>query len=222
MSSVQIKDSVRAVLSSLPEHVLLVAAAKTRTRSEVEQAIDAGVNILGYNYVQEAERMYHHLGDRVKWHIIGHLQRNKVKKAVSFVAMIESVDSLALAGVIDNYCAQLDKIMPVLVEVNSGREPSKSGVLPDQVEDLTREISAYRHVHIQGLMTMGPLGGHPENSRPYFRQTRELFDSIAGKSIPNIEMRYLSMGMSDTYRIAIEEGANMVRIGTKLFGMRGS
>ena len=220
MSLNYIKESVTHVLDKLPEHVQLVAAAKTRSFEEVDQAIEAGVKILGYNYVQEAERMYQQVGDRVKWHMIGHLQKNKVKKVVRFAQMIESVDSAALAMAIDTSCAQLDKIMPVLIEVNSGREPAKNGVMPQDTEALIQEICSLKHVKVQGLMTMGPLGGEPEDSRPYFRETKKLFDYLAKCQIPNTEMKYLSMGMSDSYLIAIEEGANIVRIGTLLFGSR--
>lgn len=220
MSLYHIQESVKNILDTLPKHVQLVAAAKTRSFEEVDSAIEAGIKILGYNYVQEAERMYQQVGDRVKWHMIGHLQKNKVKKVVRFAQMIESVDSAALAMAVDTSCAQLDKIMPVLIEVNSGREPAKNGVMPEDAETLIQEVSSLKHVKVQGLMTMGPLGGEPEDSRPYFRETKKLFDQLVSCQIPNVEMKYLSMGMSDSYLIAIEEGANIVRIGTLLFGSR--
>jgi len=215
-----IKESVTACLNSLPSDVLLVAAAKKRTPEEVESAIDAGVKIIGYNYVQEAEQMYQHVGDSVQWHLIGHLQSNKAKRAVQLFDMIETIDSLKIAEAVDCHCAELGKVMPVLIEINSGRESSKTGVLPENAEGLIREISSLTNLRIQGLMTMGPRFGNPEDSRPYFIKTKALFDHLRQAGIPSVEMQYLSMGMSNSYQVAIEEGANIVRIGTKLFGER--
>ena len=198
----------------------MVAAAKGRTIAEAEAAIRAGVTVIGHNYVQEAERMIEVLGDRAKWHLIGHLQKNKAKKAVGLFDLIETVDSWALAEQIERRCAATGKAMPVLVEVNSGREAAKAGVLPEEVEGLVRRLADLRHLHVQGLMTMGPRFGDPEEARPYFRETKAIFDRIAAAEIPNVEMRTLSMGMSNSYEVAVEEGANVVRIGTKLFGPR--
>jgi pyridoxal phosphate enzyme (YggS family) len=216
----QIKESVEKTLAELPENVTLVAAAKTRSVDEVKAAITGGVKILGYNYAQEAETMYQHIGPAVKWHMIGHLQRNKVKKVIPFVDMIETIDSVRLAETVHRQCEAIDKIMPVLIEVNSGHEPGKAGVFPEEVPDLINEIRQFKYLTITGLMTMGPLGVTAEESRPYFKITKELFDRIEKTNIPGIKMMNLSMGMSDSYQIAIEEGANIVRIGTKLFGPR--
>lgn len=215
-----IRENVKKILDELPDGVILVAAAKTRTPEEILEAIEAGVQIIGENYVQEAERAYGVIGNRAKWHMIGHLQKNKVKKAVRIFDMIETVDSVKLAKEIDKQCKKIGKVMPVLVEVNSGEEPQKSGVMPDEVVDLVKEISKFENIKVEGLMTMGPLLDDPEELRPYFRKTRELFEKIRDMDIPNVEMKYLSMGMSDSYKVAIEEGANMVRIGTKIFGPR--
>lgn len=215
-----IRENVKKILDELPDGVILVAAAKTRTPEEILEAIEAGVQIIGENYVQEAERAYEVIGNRAKWHMIGHLQKNKVKKAVRIFDMIETVDSVKLAKEIDKQCKKIGKVMPVLVEVNSGEEPQKSGVMPDEVVDLVKEISKFENIKVEGLMTMGPLLDDPEELRPYFRKTRELFEKIRDMDIPNVEMKYLSMGMSDSYKVAIEEGANMVRIGTKIFGPR--
>ncbi len=215
-----IRENVKKILDELPDGVILVAAAKTRTPEEILEAIEAGVQIIGENYVQEAERAYEVIGNRAKWHMIGHLQKNKVKKAVRIFDMIETVDSVKLAKEIDKQCKKIGKVMPVLVEVNSGEEPQKSGVMPDEVVDLVKEISQFENIKVEGLMTMGPLLDDPEELRPYFRKTRELFERIRDMDIPNVEMKYLSMGMSDSYKVAIKEGANMVRIGTKIFGPR--
>jgi len=217
---VTINENVRRILAELPEGVNLVAAAKDRHPEEVLEAVQAGIRLIGENYVQEAEEACSLAGTGVGWHFIGHLQGNKVKKAVQIFDMIETVDSVALAGEIEKRCAQIKKLMPVLIEVNSGREPQKSGALPENVEGLLRDISVFPHLKVMGLMTIGPLRGNPEGSRFYFRETRNLRDRISLLDLPGIEMKYLSMGMSDTYRIAIEEGANIVRIGTGIFGER--
>ncbi len=212
--------NVNQILSELPKEVQLVAAAKTRQPSEILEVIEAGIKIVGENYVQEAERAYEVVGERAKWHFIGHLQKNKVKKAVGLFDMIETVDSIEIAKEIAKRCAQIDKIMPVLIEVNSGREKQKSGIFPEGVEQLTGEISALPNIRVMGLMTMGPRFGNPEDSRPYFMETRKIFEKIRKLSLPNIEMKYLSMGMTNSYKIALEEGANMVRLGSKIFGER--
>ena len=215
-----IKQNVSQILSELPDGVQLVAAAKARKPEEILKAIEAGVKIVGENYVQEAERAYEVIGNKAKWHFIGHLQKNKVKKAVKIFDMIETIDSFEIAKEIDKRCVQIDKIMLVLIEVNIGREEQKSGVLPENSEQLVKEISALPNISVMGLMTMGPLSANPEDSRPYFVEMKKLFEKIKKLNLPNIEMKYLSMGMTNSYKIAPEEGANIVRIGTKIFGER--
>ncbi len=216
-----IAENVRSVLAELPPGVELVAAAKTRTTEEINQAIEAGVRIIGENFVQEAETARAAVGDRVRWHLIGSLQKNKVKKAVRLFDMIETVDSLPLAQAIDSESALAGKVMPVLVEVNSGREPQKSGVFPEDVEALVKEIAKLEHVKISGLMTMGPRFGDPQGARPYFVETWRLFQRLKDLKLDGIEMKYLSMGMTNSYKIALEEGANLVRLGSRIFGERG-
>jgi pyridoxal phosphate enzyme (YggS family) len=225
MENNSIAANVKRFLETLPPGVILVAAAKARTPEEVEKALRSGVTYVGHNYVQEAERMIPLIMEvpqlrKVRWHMIGHLQKNKVKKAVRLFDMIETLDSWPLAKLVDRRCAAIGKTMPVLVEINSGREASKTGVLPEEVDDLVRRVSDLQHIRVQGLMTMGPRFGNPEDARPYFRATKEAFDRLARANLPNIEMQYLSMGMSNSYQVAIEEGANMVRLGTMLFGER--
>lgn len=222
-----IAQRVRSLMDSLPPHVLLVAAAKTRTPEEVRAAVDAGIEAVGENYVQEAEAMRNACRDRSApgapgpaWHLIGGLQRNKAGRAAALFDMIETLDSMRLARALDRHCADLGKTMPALIEVNSGRESSKTGVDPDEVVDLARQIAQLQNIRIQGLMTMGPRFGDPEDARPYFRLTRALFEKLAEPDIAGVEMKYLSMGMSNSFWIAIEEGANVVRIGTALFGGR--
>ena len=215
-----IRANVQQLLNELPKGVELVAATKDRTSEEVLKAVEAGIKIVGENYVQEAEKIYTVVGNRAKWHLIGHLQENKVKKAVRLFDMVQTVDSVDIAKEIDKRCAQIGKVMPVLVEINSGREKQKSGVLPEDAENLIRAISSLPNIKVMGLMTMGPRFGDPEDSRPYFVTTRKIFDQIKALQLPNVEMRYLSMGMTNSYQVALEEGANMVRIGTKIFGER--
>ena len=217
---ISIAQNVTQILSELPEGVQLVAAAKTRSPQEILEAVDAGVKIVGENYVQEAQRAYQAVGNRVVWHFIGHLQKNKVKKAVSLFDMIETVDSVEIAGEIDKRCAQVGKVMPLLIEVNSGREKQKSGVFPEKVEQLAQQISALPNIKVLGLMTMGPRFGNPEDSRPYFVETRRIFERLKKLNLPNVDMKYLSMGMTNSYQVAIEEGASIVRIGSKIFGER--
>jgi len=215
-----IEENVKKILEELPPGVELMAAAKSRTPKEILRAAEAGVKIIGENYVQEALTAFDVVGTLVKWHFIGHLQRNKVKKAVQIFDMIETVDSLELAGEIDKRCSQYGRTMPVLVEINSGREPQKYGVLPEEAESLIHEILPLQNVKIEGLMTMGPMFGDPEDARPYFVETRKIFEKLRSLSLPGVEMKYLSMGMTNSYKVAVEEGANIVRIGTKIFGSR--
>jgi pyridoxal phosphate enzyme (YggS family) len=241
-----ITDRVREFLAKLPPHVAVLAAVKTRSVDEIRAALEGGVRIIGYNYIQEAAASLEALGrfgraiepgeratssnettgplepGQFAAHMIGHLQRNKVKAAVRLFDTVETVDSVRLADTIDRECAKLGRVMPILVEINSAREPQKSGALPERAVDLIREIAGLGSIRIDGLMTMGPLVEDPEEIRPHFAETKRLFDEIVGLRIPNVEMRVLSMGMSDSYEVAIEEGATMIRLGTVLFGPRGS
>jgi len=217
-----IKENVENILGSLPDGVQLVAAAKARTVEEIVEAIEAGINIIGENYIQEAQSVFDSIGQMVQYHFIGHLQTNKVKKAVEIFDMIETVDSMKLATEINRRSAMARKTMKVLIEINSGRENQKYGVRPEDAETMVKWMASLQYIKVMGLMTMGPLTGDPEDARPYFIETRKCFDHIKSLNISNIEMKILSMGMSDTYQIAIEESANLVRIGTKIFGPRKS
>jgi PLP dependent protein len=216
--SSSIFESVKRITDTIPSDVILLAAAKTRLLEEVEAVIQAGVTHIGYNYVQEAIPIIQSIGMKAKWHMIGHLQRNKAKTASVIFDMIETVDSWRLAEILNQRCKDIQKNMPVLIEINSGMEANKTGILPDKVEDLVRRIEVLENLRVQGVMTMGPRFGDPEKSRPYFNRTRKIFDRLASMNQPYIQMKYLSMGMSNSYTIAIEEGANLVRIGSKIFG----
>jgi pyridoxal phosphate enzyme (YggS family) len=216
----RIAEVVHKVLAELPPGVMLVAAAKTRTLEEVEAVIEAGVTHIGYNYIQEALPIVEAIGKRATWHMIGHLQRNKAKYVADLFDMCQTVDSWRLAKYLDNRCEIAGRSLPVLIEINSGEESNKTGVLPDNVFQLVEKVTALQHLKVQGLMTMGPRFGDPEKSRPYFQLAHQTFERIKAMNLPNIEMKYLSMGMSNSYKVAVEEGSNIVRIGTKLFGER--
>lgn len=213
-----IRDNVRRLLDEIPPHVTILAAAKSHTQEEVAAAIDAGIIVIGENYVQETEAVQRSLGNCGDWHFIGHLQPNKVKKAVELFDLIETVDSIAIAQAIDRHADTINKVIPVLIEVNVGREQQKNGVLPEAVAELARSISALPHLRLSGLMTMGPRVS-PQELKPFFAETRCLYEKLKCLCLAGTDIRYLSMGMSDSYKVAIEEGANLVRLGTAIFGM---
>ncbi len=181
-----IRENVKKIMAEIPEGVLLVAASKTRTPQEILEAIEAGIQIIGENYVQEAEKKFSVIGNKVRWHMIGHLQTNKAKKAVKMFDMIQTVDSVKIAKAINKECKKIGKIMPVLIEVNSAEEPQKSGVIPDEVIPFIKEIACLENIKIEGLMTMGPFVDDPEELRPYFRKTKELFEKIKDMDIANV------------------------------------
>jgi PLP dependent protein len=211
-----ITQNVKKILSELPQGVELVAATKSRTPEEILKAIEAGIKIIGENYVQEAESKFAAIGNKAKWHLIGHLQSNKAKKAVKIFDCIETVDSADLAKAIDKECAKINKVMEVMIEVNSGCEMQKAGCLPQNVFALAKAIQAFKNIRLIGLMTMGSVE-QGEELRNQFKETKRIFEEIKRDTM---NLRYLSMGMSSSYKMAIEEGANMVRIGTLLFGAR--
>ena len=226
-----IAENYKKIRKEIPGHVILVVAAKQRTKEEIEEIIDAGATDLGENYVQEAQEMHEQLGEivkKVRWHMIGNLQTNKINKVIPIFDAIQTVDSYEKAQAIDKRVEAAGKtIMPVYMEINIGSEDSKAGIKPDEHEpfveymkNLIQNISKLEHIRVEGLMTMGPRFGDPENSRPYFKRTKEIFDKIKALNIPNVSMKTLSMGMTNSYKIAVEEGSNMVRIGTAIFGER--
>ena len=213
-----ISSNVQALLNEIPVGVRLVAAVKGRTVPEVLEAIEAGITTIGENYLQEARDHFFSIGNRVSWHCIGSLQKNKTRTAAEIFDMVETIDSIGLASSLNRHACRNGKVMEILIEINSGQEPQKSGVRPEEAEALLQNISLFENMRVVGLMTMGPRFGDPEDSRPFFVLTRRLFEHLGGLNIPNVLMKYLSMGMTNTYRIAIQEGANIVRIGNKIFG----
>ncbi len=213
-----IGELVKQLREEIPDGVEIEAAAKTRTSEEISEAVAAGIRIIGENYVQEFLRVREEVKGDPAWHFIGHLQTNKVKKIVGLVDLIETVDSRKLAREIEKRAGAAGRVMECLVEVNSGREEQKAGVYPEDVPGLIAEIARFPHISVRGLMTMGPLAGDPEEARPFFRATRGIFERLRRQPIPGARMEILSMGMTNSYRVAISEGANLVRIGTGIFG----
>ncbi|MDD5723089.1 MAG: YggS family pyridoxal phosphate-dependent enzyme [Syntrophales bacterium] len=203
-----------------PSAVRLMAVTKTVDDDRILEAIEAGVDIMGENYIQEAKRKIETMDVTVKWHMIGHLQSNKAKYAVRLFDMVHSVDRMGLAAELDKRSAAAGRVTSILIEVNVSGEESKRGVRSDDAPALVREIARLDNLSIRGLMTMPPWCDDPEDARPYFAALRELRDRIVAEEIPGIGMRELSMGMSGDYRVAVEEGATIVRVGTAIFGAR--
>ena len=220
----QVKERIRKACESCnrdTESVRLVAVSKTIPAETVKQAIEAGVTVLGENYVQEAREKFNALVQYpVSWHFIGHLQSNKAKYAVRLFDLIHSVDSFKLARELDKQAKKVDKIQQVLVQVNISAEDTKSGISADEAPGLISEISQLENLSIKGLMTMPPFFYQPEKVKPFFAALRELRDQIRQQGLPNVSLEELSMGMTGDFEVAIEEGATLVRIGTAIFGER--
>jgi len=224
---ISIEDNYRRLRESIPEQVTLVVAAKQRTAQEVREVIRAGATDIGENYVQQGEEAFLALDEKartVRWHLIGHLQRNKINKALKVFDLFQTIDSIETAAAVNKRVpSSVKTVVPVLIEVNIGAEESKAGIGPqfENIQRLAMYIAGTEFLQLEGLMTIGPLAGNPEDSRPYFRQTRAIFENLNALRLPGVRMKTLSMGMSNSYRIAIEEGSNMVRVGSAIFGPRG-
>ncbi|HIY01385.1 MAG TPA: YggS family pyridoxal phosphate-dependent enzyme [Candidatus Blautia faecipullorum] len=203
-----------------PGEVTLIAVSKTKPVELLREAYDAGARCFGENKVQEIMDKYPQLPADIQWHMIGHLQRNKVKYIVDKVKMIHSVDSLRLAETIEQEASKRGVQVPVLLEVNVAQEESKFGLKTDEVLPLAEAVSAFPHIKIQGLMTIAPYVDDPEENRGIFRQLKKLSVDIEAKNINNVTMSVLSMGMTGDYQVAVQEGATMVRVGTGIFGER--
>jgi hypothetical protein len=195
----------------------LVAVSKTVETDRIKEAIEAGIAILGENYVQEAQKKIEEIGRPVSWHFIGHLQSNKAKYAVRLFDMIHALDNVSLAEELNRRAEQSDRVMKVMIEVNLSKEVTKFGTDEEMMLNLAKRIQRLRHLSLEGLMTMPPYFDSPEMSRPYYIALRELKEKMAKEGIP---MKELSMGMSNDFEIAIEEGATFVRVGTAIFGPR--
>lgn len=202
------------------EDIKLVAVTKTVEVERIKEAINCGIKIIGENRVQETESKFVQITEKVEKHLVGHLQTNKAKKAVELFDFIQSVDSQHIAQEISRRASQMGKVMEVLVEINTSGEKSKFGIDPEQALSLVKSISNLEGIKIKGLMTIGLFSDNPEDTRPCFLKLKAIFDQLKSENIPNIEMRYLSIGMTNDFEIAIQEGSNMVRIGTGIFGPR--
>ena len=220
----KVKDRIKRAAEGChrdPETVGLVAVSKTVAVSKVQEAIEAGVTILGENYVQEARAKFNDLvAYPVAWHFIGHLQSNKAKYAVRLFDLIHSVDSFKLARELNKQAAKVNKIQNILIQVNIAEESTKSGVATQDTLKLLEDISGLENLAVKGLMTMPPFFNNPEKVRPYFKALRDLRDDLEQKRLPNAVLQELSMGMTGDFEAAIEEGATLVRIGTAIFGAR--
>lgn len=202
------------------DDITLIAVTKTVELDRIQASIDAGIQHAGENKVQEFLEKVEHIYPKPDWHLIGHLQTNKVKYIVDKVSMIHSVDSEKLAREIHTRAQTVDRVVPILVQVNIADEDTKYGISSNEVESLLQAIGNLTHIQVKGLMTIAPYAENPEDNRIYFRQMQQLFVDIGSKNHDNIDMEFLSMGMTNDYVVAIEEGSNMVRIGTGIFGQR--
>ena len=221
----QVEENINAACQRAgrdPKEVTLIAVSKTKPVSMIEEAIDYGIKDFGENKVQEMCDKIEKISNKLNWHLIGHLQRNKVKYIVDKARLIHSVDSLRLAQQIDSEAKKENVICNILIEVNIAGEESKFGVSKDQVKELLEEIKELTNVHVKGLMTIAPYVEDAEENRGYFREMNKLFIDMRQENADNdnIDMEILSMGMTGDYQVAIEEGATMVRVGTGIFGAR--
>ncbi|MEE9144618.1 MAG: YggS family pyridoxal phosphate-dependent enzyme [Candidatus Binatia bacterium] len=217
-------ENIRAVVRRCgredSNRIRLLAASKSQGIAEIRAAADAGIRLFGENYVQEAKSKTGAIDQPMEWHMIGHLQRNKVKAALDLFSLIQSLDSVELARVLDKEGKKRGRMVRAFVEVNLGGEESKSGIDKDKVASLLREVENLSHLRVEGLMTIPPFREEPEAMRPYFRELKELQTELKGLKIPNVDLKELSMGMTHDYPVAIEEGATLVRVGTAIFGAR--
>ena len=202
------------------EEVLFVAVSKTKPVEMIEEIMAAGIVEFGENKPQELRDKYEVLPKNLHFHMIGHLQTNKIKYVIDRAVLIHSIDSIRLAEAVNAEAKKHDRIMPVLVEVNVAQEESKSGFLVEETEKAIREIAKLSNIRVEGLMTIAPFVENAEENRQYFVKLRKLSVDIAAKNIDNVTMHHLSMGMTGDYEVAIEEGATMVRVGTGIFGER--
>ena len=209
-----------AAVGRAPSEITLVAVSKTKPVSMLQEAYDAGARVFGENKVQEIMDKYDQLPSDIQWHMIGHLQRNKVKYIIDKVAMIQSVDSLRLAQTIEQEAAKKELVMPILLEVNVAEEDTKFGLKVEEVLPLLEQISSFSHIQVKGLMTIAPFVENPEENREVFRTLKKLSVDISAKNINNVTMSVLSMGMTGDYQVAVQEGSTMVRVGTGIFGER--
>jgi len=228
---VNIKENIDSILERTalaarrsgrnPEDITVIAVSKTVDSDRAREAVESGLDNLGENRVQELVKKYEQLSDlKVKWHMIGHLQKNKVKYIIDKAELIHSVENLELAKEINKRAEQLNLNTKILIELNIGEESSKFGINEENVYDFVRSMEQFEHIEVLGLMTVAPYSENPEDIRWVFIKMKEIFDKISEMKLKNSHMKYLSMGMTNDFEIAIEEGSNIVRIGTAIFGAR--
>ena len=214
-----IKQNIEELKSKIPEEVKLLAVSKTKPLEELEEAYIAGIRDFGENKVQELVKKSENFHDDVKWHFIGQLQSNKVKYLVDKVYLIHSLGSISLLNEIEKFFGKANKIANTLIQINIGREESKSGILEEDLYEFIEAVKKCNYVYVSGIMVIIPIGDE-ESNRKYFKRTKEIFDDLKEKEYKNITMKILSMGMTHDFMTAIEEGSNLVRIGTGIFGER--
>lgn len=203
-----------------PKEVTLVAVSKTKPVSMITEAYEAGIRDFGENKVQELCEKHQVMPEDIRWHMIGHLQRNKVKQIIGKAVLIHSVDSIRLAEQIEEEAAKKELTVDILLEVNVAEEESKYGFTLEEAESAVREIARFPHVRIKGLMTIAPFVENSEENRPVFKKLNQVYVDMQRKNIDNVNMNMLSMGMTGDYEVAVEEGATLVRVGTGIFGTR--
>mgnify|MGYP006283230789 CR=1 FL=1 len=221
-----ITQNINKIREEIPDNVRILAAAKTRTAEEIRETVQAGVNKIGENYIQELRDRYTALEDLntdLEWHMIGHLQTNKINKALRYCSCIQTVESKKKARAINKRVPKANrKSISILIEVNIGNEESKFGIAPDfdKIAELAKYIDKLEHLHLEGLMTIEPYGKDPAEIRPYFKKMKNFYDNLQEIELTNSNIKTLSMGISNSYKIAIEEGSNMIRPGTAIYGPR--
>ncbi len=203
-----------------PEEIKIVAVSKNVAVERIKEALDSGIQIIGENKVQEAQAKYNQIDKKILWHLVGHLQTNKVKKALEIFDLIQSVDSLKLAVKINGCAQEKNKVFPILIEVNTSGEKTKYGVKPEETQTLVKKLAELKNLKLKGLMTIAPLTDDKEKVKESFQNLRKTYDESKNMNIPNVDLEYLSMGMSSDFEMALEEGSNMLRIGTAIFGPR--
>ncbi|MDI6861716.1 MAG: YggS family pyridoxal phosphate-dependent enzyme [Caldisericia bacterium] len=212
-----ILKNVEKLINEVPDYVKIVGVIKNRTIDEINLAIKGGIKILGINYVQDAIKIYDFFKNKTELHLIGHLQTNKINKAIKLFNKIQTLDSLHLAYEINKRVEKENKIFPVFIEINVAKENSKYGIYPENIYEFADKLKIFNNILIEGIMTMGPNVSDEKVLRKFFKETRVIYENLKKLNYENFDLKYLSMGMSDSYKIAIEEGSNMIRIGRKIF-----
>lgn len=214
-----IKENIEHLRELIPDDVKLLAVSKTKPLEYLEEAYNCGIRDFGENKVQELVEKYENFHKDVRWHLIGHLQTNKVKYLVDKVFLIHSLDSINLLNQIEKVFGKADKTADTLIQINIGREESKTGIFEEDLEEFIQEIEKCNHVSVKGIMVIIPQGDEDSN-RKYFKKTKQIFEELKQRKFKNIKMQILSMGMTHDFKTAIEEGSTLVRVGTGIFGER--